>query len=222
MADLRRRQTARRGGDAGIGCRNPGVGGDRCDRRRSADPRRPGRVPGDPDHRPKSERVDERPARHAAAAALGEVGARGAELGLSRPGDDGRIAVMRPSSDARRSISRSGRIGISQGLHADGVADGVGDRGRSRHGRDFADADAAAKHMVEAALVERRCRSAECRRCPACGSRRGSSSERRRSQRRSHVPRKGRSPILGRCRPRPGCAPARERRACRRRCRNGL
>ena len=49
---------------------------------------------------------------------------------------------------------------------ADGVADRVGDRRRGRHGRDLADADAAAEHVVEAALVEMHVDRAACRRCP--------------------------------------------------------
>ena len=116
MPDLRRRQTARRGGDAGISRRKPGVGRDRGDGRRRADARRSRSVPGDPGHAGGRNNVDERTARDAAAAALREVGARGAELGLSGRGDDWRhrrhAAVLR----WRRSISRSGRIGISNGL----------------------------------------------------------------------------------------------------------
>ena len=116
MPDLRRRQTACRGGDAGISRRKPGVGRDRGDGRRRADARRSRSVPGDPGHAGGRNNVDERTARDAAAAALREVGARGAELGLSGRRDDWRhrrhAAVLR----WRRSISRSGRIGISYGL----------------------------------------------------------------------------------------------------------
>ena len=45
-------------------------------------------------------------------------------------------------------IRRSGRIGNFGRPDAGRVADRIGERGRGRHRRDLADADAAAEHMV--------------------------------------------------------------------------
>ena len=144
MADLRRRQTARRGGDAGIGRRKPGVGGDGGDRRRSADPGRPGRVPGDPDHGRSRQRCRRaaRATRRCGGAPRGRCPRRGIRALPAR----GRLA---PSSSCGRPPTEKidqpvGPDRDLAGPDADGVADGVGDRRRRRHGRDLADADAAA------------------------------------------------------------------------------
>ena len=81
-------------------------------------------------------------------------GAGGAEFGLVPAGKDRRVrgdpAVLR----LRRPSSRSGRIGISWARAPDRIADGIGDHGDHQHGHHFADADAAAEHVVEPALVE--------------------------------------------------------------------
>src|SRR3954451_19511807 len=81
MTDLRGRETKRRSGKTGIGLRDAGVGCDRGDGGERADARRTVRAPVYPDGVGACGNIDQQSLRNAAAPALGEIGAGGAEFG---------------------------------------------------------------------------------------------------------------------------------------------
>ena len=104
---------------------------------------------------------------------------------------------------------------------AGGVANGIGERRRGRHRRHLADPDAAAEHVIETAFVEMHDRSRACRRCRECGNPPSRRRACRRCADRFRALRRAHSRGPGSPSPSPGCAPARARRSCRRRCRYG-
>ena len=81
MADLRRRKTERRGGDAGIGGDDALIGADGGHRGGGADAKCAVRAPFDGCKLGQNGDIDQRAFRDAAAAAFGNVGAGGAEFG---------------------------------------------------------------------------------------------------------------------------------------------
>src|SRR4051794_2420430 len=111
MPDLRRRQTLRRSGNAGIGRDNAGVGGDSGNRGGGADAQGPVCAPQQARHVRVGGDIEQRSGRYAAAASLGKVGAGGAEFwGFGGGHGCLRHAAALPLS---ADIRRSGRIGNS-------------------------------------------------------------------------------------------------------------
>ena len=94
--------------------------------------------------------IDQRSRRDAAAPPFGEIGAGGAEFRACGGGHGcRRHAAALPLSAAIEAVGPDRQFGQPD---AGRVADGVGDRRRRRHGRDLADADAAAEHVIETRL----------------------------------------------------------------------
>ena len=157
--------------------------------------------------------IDQRSSRNAAAPPFGKIGTGGAEFGAWR-----RRSWLRKSCGGPPFQCGDQAVGPDRDLgqpDADGVANGVGDRRRSRHGCDLADADAAAEHVVEAAFVEMHVDRRACRRCRECDSPPFRRSACRRSGDRFRALRKAHSRCPGSPSPPPGCAPARALRSCR-------
>ena len=150
MADLRRGEAQRGGRDAGIGRRDARVGGDRGDGGEGADA---GGAVGAP--------VSCRSCRARRAISISGPCEtplrRRSERSVPAARNSARVvSCMDAASCCGPPFQRGDQtVGPDRNLRrpdAGGVADRVGDRRRGRHGRDLADADAAAEHVIEAAL----------------------------------------------------------------------
>ena len=153
MPDLRRCKAGGRGSQTWIGLSYARIGGDFGNGRQCADPCGAVRAPFNIDHTWQRRQIDQRPSGNAAATASERsVPPRAIRASVRRSG-----RRLRYSCDASFVQQTDQSIRPQRNLvrpDADGITNGVGDRRRRRNRRDFADTNAAAEHMIEAALIE--------------------------------------------------------------------